>query len=308
MKIEQSVLGAVAVLLAISPGIAATIPSATGVPTPIVITVRQSRGSQPVNLTPGDVKVMEGHTLATVVQLQRLAGDLADMQLFILLDDSTRSSSLGVHLATLKTFVEALPPTTQVGVGYMRNGTFGPVQEFTLDHQKAASALRLPESIPGGNGSPYFALSDLAKHWPSKQATDRRAVLMLTDGVDRYYGTPDEEDPYVDASIKSSLQQGLMVYSIYLRGSGFYGRGTWTTNFAQSRLIEVSENTGGHAYFEDFTDPVSIAPFLKDFEDRLDNQYQLTIASFSGPGVHPVKLRSELPGVKIEGPTHIYVR
>jgi hypothetical protein len=308
MKIEHNVLGAIAVLLAISPAIAATIPSATGVPTSIVITVRQSSVSQPVNLTPADVKVLEGHTLSPVVKLQRLAGDLAEMQLFILLDDSTRSASLGVHLPALKSFVEALPPTTQVAVGYMRNGTFGPVQDFTLDHEKAASALRLPESIPGGNGSPYFALTDLAKRWPSKQPTNRRAVLMLTDGVDRYYGTPDMADPYVDASMQNALKAGVMVYSIYLRGAGLYDRGSWTTNFAQSRLSEVSQETGGHAYFEDFADPVSIAPFLKDFEDRLDNQYQVTIDSFSGPGVHPVKVRSELHGVKIESPTHIYVR
>jgi hypothetical protein len=99
-----------------------------------------------------------------------------------------------------------------------------------------------------------------------------------------------------------------MVYSIYLRGAGVYGRGGWTTNFAQSRLIEVSENTGGHAYFQDFTDPVSISPFLTDFQDRLENQYKVTIEDVNGKGVQPVKVRSEVPGLKIEAPTHIYAR
>jgi hypothetical protein len=116
------------------------------------------------------------------------------------------------------------------------------------------------------------------------------------------------DDPYVDAAIHDTLKEGLMVYSIYLRGAGSYGRSPWVTNFAQSRLIEVGDATGGYAYFQDFTDPVSISPFLKDFQDRLDNQYQVTIAAAPKKGVQPVKLRTELPGLKIQSPTHIYVR
>src|SRR5271155_5824910 len=98
-----------------------------------------------------------------------------------------------------------------------------------------------------------------------------------------------------------------MVYSIYLRGAGD-GWSDWRTNFAQSRLIDVSEETGGFAYFQGFTDPVSISPFLNDFQDRLASQYQVTIEAFGEKGVQPVKLRTELPGLKIQGPSHIYVR
>ncbi len=296
-------------LLAASPGFAGSIPSAGGVPTEVVITARAaSDRSQHETLKAGDVKVLQGNTPVPVVGFERLAGNLADMQLVVLLDDSTRSSSLGIQLPQLKTFIQALPATTQVAVGYMRNGTFSPTQSLTTDHEKAADALRLPQAIPGGNGSPYFALSDLVKHWPSKQATGRRAVLMLTDGVDRYYGSAIMDDPYVDSAMRDALKKGVLVYSIYLRGAGLYGRGGWVTNVAQSRLQEVSQETGGHAYFQDFTDPVSISPFLHNFQDRLNNQYKITIEALNHKGVEPVKLRTEVPGVKIEGPTHIFVR
>ena len=311
MRIVQGVVtGMIAVaFLAASPGISASVQHAAGIPTQLVITVRPApTGSRPESLEAGDLKVLEGNTSAPVVRLQRLAGDLGDMQLFVFLDDSTRSSSLGVQLPELKTFLESLPATTQVAVGYMRNGTFALAQAFTPDHQKAADSLRLPEAIPGENGSPYFALSDLVNHWPSKQATGRRAVLMLTDGVDPYYGTAIMDDPYVDAAARDALKAGVMVYSIYLRGAGLYGRSLWATNFAQSRLDRVSQETGGYAYFQDFTDPVAISPFLSDFRDRLDNQYQVTIEALNRKGVQPVKLRTELPGLKIQGPTHIYVR
>jgi hypothetical protein len=305
MNIEHSVVTGILALtlLAASPGVSASIPSAS-VPTDLIVTAHPAAKG----FEASDVKVMQGKTPVPVVRLERLAGDLADMQLVILLDDSTRSSSLGTQLPELKTFLESLPATTLVAVGYMRNGTFAATQAFTADHQKAAGTLRLPESVPGENGSPYFALSDLVKHWPSTQPTDRRAVLMLTDGVDRYFGSASMDDPYVDTAIRDSLRQGVLVYSIYLRGAGLYGRSDWVTNFAQSRLNEVSQDTGGNAYFQNFSDPVSITPFLTDFEDRLDNQYRVTIQALGEKGVQAVKLRTELPNTKIQGPAKIYVR
>jgi hypothetical protein len=301
----------VAILVTAGPAISAPKTNATAAPTQMVVTVRPALGDNRADgLEGGDLTVLRGNIPAPVVRLERLTGDVADMQLFVLLDDSTRSSSLANQLPELKTFLESLPATTQVAVGYMRNGTFGLVQPLTSDHNKAVGSLRLPASIPGENGSPYFALSDLAKHWPSKQSTNRRAVLMLTDGIDPYYGVANMDDPYVNAAIHDALKEGVMVYSIYLRGAGLYGWGDWITNVAQSHLAQVSEETGGHAYFQGLTDPVTISPFLRDFRDRLDNQYRVTIEAFKSnkKGVQPVKLRAELPGLKIEGPTRMYAR
>jgi len=312
MRIER-VTGIIALaLLAVNSAISASNPNATGVPTKMVITVRPAPGNQrtsnqTTNLEPGELTVLRGNTPMSVLSLQRLAGDLADMQLFVLLDDSTRSSSLSLQFPELKTFLAALPASTSVAIGYMRNGTFSKAQAFTADHQKAISALRLPLAVPGENGSPYFALSDLVKHWPSKEFAGRRAVLMLTDGVDRYWGATVMDDPYVNAAVRDALKAGVMVYSIYLRGAGD-GRSGWVTLAGQSRLIQVSEETGGHAYFQGFTDPVTISSFLTDLQDRFANQYQVTIQGSGEKGEQPVKLRTELPGLKIEGPTHIYVR
>jgi hypothetical protein len=307
MKIQQ-VTGMIALaLLAVSSGISASNPNATDAPAKMVVTVRPGPGSQPKTLEPGELTVLRGNTPMRVLSLQRLTGDLADMQLFILLDDSTRSSSLSLQFPELKTFLAALPSSTQIAIGYMRNGTFSLAQAFTADHQKAAGSLRLPLAVPGENGSPYFALSDLMKHWPSKESAGRRAVLMLTDGVDRYWGAQVMDDPYVDAAVHDALKSGVMVYSIYLRGAGD-GRSGWVTLAGQSHLIQVSEETGGYAYFQGFTDPVTISTFVSDLQDRFANQYLVTIEASGEKGVQPVKLRTELPGLKVEGPTHIYVR
>jgi hypothetical protein len=304
------VAGMIAVAaLAALPGISAPMPNAVSVPAEIVITVRLApNGSPSENLEARDLTVSQGNDRVSVTSLQRLEGDLAGMQLFIFLDDSTGSSSLGAHLPELKAFLGTLPTSTQTAVGYMRNGTFALAQSFTTDRQQAASALRLPNAMPGENGSPYFALTDLVKHWPSKESTGRRAVLMLTDGVDRYYGTSIEDDPYVDAASHEALKEGVTVYSIYLRGAGVYGQSDWVTNVAQSRLEKVSEETGGSAYFEGFRDPVTISPFLNDFHDRLESQYKVTVEALNHKGVQPVKVRTELPRLKIDGPTRICVQ
>ena len=297
MKIEPG--GAIGVLamalMAAGPGIAASTPDAARVSEQMVVTTLPAPGSSAPSLEAGGLTVLQRNRPAPVVSLRRLSGDMANMQLFVLLDNSTRSSSLSLQLPELKTFLESLPATTEVAVGYMQNGTFALAQSFTADHGKAAGSLHLPTAIPGENGSPYFALADLVKHWPSKEATGRRTVLMLTDGVDRYYGSAIMDDPYVDNAIHDALKRGVMVYSIYLRGAGLYGTGAWATNTAQSRLLDVSEETGGYAYFEGFTDPVTIAPFLNDVRDRLANQYEVTFQALNEKGFQPVKLRTSCP-------------
>jgi len=309
MKVGQNLgVGIIGLaFIAVPPGTPSSFPSG-GAPTQMVVTAIPAPGNDaPVSLGADDVSVQVGKLPAHILGSRRLSGDLADTQLFVLLDDSTRSSSLSLQLRELKTFIESLPATTEVAVGYMRNGTASLAQGFVMDHQKAADSLRLPQAIPGENGSPYFALSDLVKHWPSKESAGRRVVLMITDGVDRYFGSSLIDDPYVNQSISDALKHGVQVYSIYLRGAGLYGRGDWTMNVAQSRLSQVSEETGGFAYFLGFTDPVSVAPFLSDFQSRLDHRYVLTIQA-NERGLQPVQVRSELRNLKIVGPTRVYLQ
>jgi hypothetical protein len=274
-----------------------------------VITVKPARANaEAKTLGSNEVVAYTGKNRAQVTALERLQGDQAGMQLFIFLDDSTRSGALGTKIPELKLFVRSLPPSTQVAIGYMRNGGFDLVQGFTDDHSTAAESIRLPQSTPGINGSPYFALSYLVKHWPAKEQTGRRAVLMLTDGVDRYYTSRSNDDPYVAAAIKDSQHLGVLVYSIYMRGEGLFGRGGWTVNMAQSRLDQVSKATGGEAYFEGFTTPVSLMPYLKQFEQRLNNQYRVTFVADKNSGLERVEFRSELPGVKIIAPQQVFVK
>jgi hypothetical protein len=69
----------------------------------------------------------------------------------------------------------------------------------------------------------------------------------------------------------------------------------------------VSDETGGYSYFEGLTNPVNVSPFLKDVQYRLDHQYRVTIQPVAQKGFQPVKLRAEVAGLKVSGPSEIWV-
>jgi VWFA-related protein len=236
-----------------------------------------------------------------------LRGSRSGLQLVVLLDDSSRGN-LGLQLNDIKNFLTALPPNAQVAIGYMRNGSPNLVQNFTTDHAAAAKTLRLPEGSAGINGSPYFCLSALAKHWPGGDSNVRREVVMVTDGVDRYSGGRfDPSNPYVQAATSDAQKAGVIVYSIYYRGAGRADRSFVVTDGGQNYLTQVSNDTGGKVYLEGFGNPVSFAPFLSDLQHKLQNQYELTFVSSAKPGLQQIRVKTSQPNTSLEYPASVPV-
>ena len=307
-KITQFALSAIFGIACASSALAAESAPSQPVAQVIVTAHAQQQKATPPTLDRSDVIVFQGKQRAVVTDLKPLKGDQSKTQLFIYIDDSLRSSALGTQIPALKQFVRQLPSSTEVAIGYMRNGAYALTQDFTTDHARAADTIRLPVSSPGLNGSPYFALSYLAKHWPSKEQTDRRVVLMLTDGVDRYYTTFSTDNPYLQAAEKDAQKAGLLVYSVYMRDAGAYGSSSLGVTLGQSLLNQVSEATGGHSYSEGLNTPVSLTPYLDQFSRALQNQYKLTFVAKDDSGAQSLKLQTELPGVKLTGPRTVYIQ
>src|SRR5207302_5710451 len=154
----------------------------------------------------------------------------AGLELFLLLDDAS-NSSLDSQVQDLRQFIHSQPATTAVGVGYMRDGAVQIVQNLTTDHAQAAKSLRLPLGDPGVSPSPYFSVVDLIKRWPETPV--RREILMISDGIDRYYGS-DPSDPYVDTAVEQAQRAGIIIFSIYSPGVGHYGHSLWRANWGQN--------------------------------------------------------------------------
>lgn len=270
-----------------------------------VVTVNTKSAEDVTTVPRQSISVFENRKLQDVTGWVPLRGARSGLQLVVLLDDSSRGN-LGLQLNDIKSFLNGLPPTTQVAIGYMRNGTPNLVQDFTADHAQAASALRLPSGTAGINGSPYFCLSDLVKHWPGGDANVRREVIMVTDGVDRYSGGRfDPENPYVRAATSDAQKAGVIVYSIYYRGAGRFDQNLGVTDGGQNYLTQVSGDTGGKVYLEGLGNPVSFAPFLSDIQHKLQNQYELTFVSTSKPGLQAIRVQTNQPNTTLQWPARI---
>jgi hypothetical protein len=199
----------------------------------------------------------------------------------------------------IRAFITEQPPTTLVAVGYMQNGTVSLAQNFTQDHAAAAKSLRLPQGFVGAEASPYFSLSEFVKKWPRNPATPRREVLMITDGIDTFYGGG-YTDPYVDTAIQDAQCAGVVVYSLYTAGSGHFAHTYWRIYWGQNYLAQLSEETGGESfYFLGAQAPVSFEPYLNQMGQRLMRQFLLTFLAKpqKKAGTEPVKVSSEIRGV-----------
>lgn len=282
--------------------------STNGVPAHMVVTVEPHHGSAVPAVNREDVMVYEGKDRDKVTEWIPAQGDRAGLELFLLLDDGS-NSSLGTQLNDLRKFINAQPASTKIGIAYMQNGMAKIVQELTSDHAAAANALRLPMGVRGANGSPYFSLSDLIKHWPESSA--RREVLMASDGIDLYYGTGDLDDPYVNEAVDNAQRADILVSVIYTPGVGHLGHDYWQTYWGQLYLAQVADRTGGESYYIGFNGPpVAFAPYLDDLTERFSHQYFLTFLAKppKKSGFQPVKLRTEVPNVDLVSAERVWVQ
>jgi hypothetical protein len=279
----------------------------------MIVTVQSKNHDQAApKVEKDDVLVYVGGRRAKVDGWSALTGEDAPVQLFLVLDSSSRTSAVGTHIGELRGFLRSLPPTVSTAVGYMTNGRVQVAEHFTTDHEAAASAVALPGGSVGSNASPYFAISDLAKHWPAPPSNARRVMLCLTNGIDPYDLSVDfSQDIYLQAAVADAQRAGIQVYSIYLAGQGGIGRSLYGIDLGQSKLSIIADQTGGYLYWQGFTTPVSLIPYLGDFKQRLDNQYRLVFESPADsvkPALEDVRVKTELSRVQLTSASMVYVR
>ncbi len=138
----------------------------------------------------------------------------------------------------------------------------------------------------------------------------RREVLMISDGIDRYYGAGDYQDPYLDAAIDDAQRAGIIISSIYTPGLGHFGHSYYQTYWGQLYLAKLSEKTAGESYYVGFNGPpVAFAPYLDQLSARLTHQYLLTFLAQppKKAGLQSVKIATEVSNADLVAPDRIYV-
>jgi len=278
-----------------------------GVPEHMLVTVEAHHGKTVPDVSRADVMVYEGKDRDQVTDWVPAQGDHAGLELFILLDDGS-GFNLGSQLDSIRKFIGAQPASAKIGVAYMQNGIAKVEQAPTTDHDLASKALRLPMGMAGVNASPYFAISDLAKKWPA--SPDRREIVMASDGIDRYYGTGDLQDPYLDAAIHDAERANIVVYAIYEPGAGHFSHSYWQSYWGQMYLSRLGEETGGEAYYIGMSGaPVSFDPFLEETAQHLEHQYWVTFQAKvpKKSGWQRVKVSTEVSNAELVTAHEMYV-
>ena len=282
---------------------------ATGLPGQgqAVVTILPARGAeQTLNLSVQDVRTLKvGGHISQATGLTPLRSRPVEL---VLLIDAGARASLGTQMGEISRFVQELPPHTKTAIAYMEEGRAVFAEPFSSDPAVVLKSLHLPSGPPGASASPYFCLSDLAKHWPSQDASARREVVMVTDGVDNYDRRFDPEDPYVQAAIDDAVRARMIVYSIYWTNTGRFDRRMYGANAGQDLLYEVAQATGGNSYWMGTGNPVSFQPYFADINRRLDNQYELDFMTPAGskPQIENLKLKLNAPA-KVDAPQQVYV-
>jgi hypothetical protein len=293
-------------------------PNTTTVPAQMVVSVEPTHGTEVPVVGREDVMVFQGRERDEVKDWIPLQGENARLELFVLLDDASQAG-LASRLDDLRQFINSQPPTTAVGLGYMRNGVVDVVERFTSDHAKVANSIRLPLGNVGAMADPYLSIVDVIKQWPTNSPAQplmnrwpdvpvRHEILVVSDGIDRFGGTG-LANPYVDEAIVEAQRAGVIIYAIYANGVGRYGRSFWRVNWGQTYLSEIAEETGGEAFYLGHETAVSFTPYLEDLNRRLTHQYLLAFFAKPDkkPGLQRIKLRTEVPNAELVGAEKVYL-
>jgi VWFA-related protein len=213
-------------------------------------------------------------------------------------------SSMSNEIRGIGDFIRKLPPGSRVMIAYLSSGSLRVRQKFTGDLERAAKGLRIP--VSSASASPYnpFALTrDAVKRFES-QPVGRRAVLLISDGVDLSRGFTNSSPSMstdLQRTVVESQRLGVAVYSIFAPTVG--GSDPLLVNNGQGSLTRLSDETGGRAFMQGTGAPVSIDKFLRDLDALLSRQFALTyLSTHADKGFHKVRVVASMTDGEIYYP------
>ena len=139
----------------------------------------------------------------------------------------------------------------------------------------------------------------------ASQPVGRRAVLLVSDGIDISRGVESSLPGSgfdLQRAINEAQRLGVAVYSIYeptVEASNQFLIGN-----GQGSLARLSNETGGRAFFEGTSAPVSIDHSLRDVDTLLSRQFALTyLSTHTDKGFHKVRVVATLGEGEVYYPT-----
>lgn len=255
----------------------------------------------------GELQYVEGLEVFEDGERQEIlttrGGPLSPLTLSVLIQDDL-GSSVANEIEGLKNFIRGLPPGSRVMVGYLRSGSLQVRQKFTNDLEKAARTLRIPVGSPAFSPlNPFVQTREAVKRYES-QPVGRRAILLVSDGLDisrGIEGSSPASSIDLQRAINEAQRNGVAVYAIYAHPGGQIPT---LVNNGQGSLERLASETGGQAFFQGTSAPVSFDRFLNEINQLLARQFALTyLSTHPEKGFHRLRVVTETSGVKLHHPS-----
>lgn len=276
-----------------------------GKPVTVPVTIRVKEETELQNI---DLSIHEDGEPQTIISLRGI-GTSTPITLAVLIQEDL-VPSVGNEIKDLADFIRQLPKGSRVMVGYLRTGSLQVKQRFTIDLDKAASALRPPSGFASSSPyNPYVEVIEALKRFEG-QPLGRRAILLVSDGLDVSRGV-DSSSPTqsvdLQRAVNESQRRGVAIYGFYAPTVLAAANPALVSN-AQSSLLRLSDETGGLAFFQGTGAPVSFRPFITELDTSLQKQAALTfLSTHLKKGFHKIEVKSSTPGVRVAYPSG-YVR
>lgn len=275
-----------------------------------IFTRKEIKENQPEEFVQaGDIFVKEDGDPQTILSIRSVG--TAPLAIAVLIQDDL-TSSVNLELNGIRKFIRGLPQGSRVMVGYLRGGTLQVRQKFTEDLEKAASAVRIVAgSTSFASGNPYDQVEEAVKRFEALPA-GRRAILLVSDGLDTSRGIESSSPSQsldLDRAISKAQRKSIAVYSFYTASALTENGNSLLALNGQGSLNRLSEETGGRAFFQGTSSPVSFDPFFRDLNASLNRQFALTyLSTHFKKGFHKIEVSSTNPEVKIEHPSGYFYK
>jgi len=272
-----------------------------GAPRPVTIPVTIKVNKPEAEIRVVDLLVREDGEVQSLLSIRRPADN--PVTLAVLLQDDL-GSSIANEARGVADFIRNLPSGSRVMVGYIRSGSLQVRRRFTNDLERAAASVRPPlGSASASPFNPYVEIIEALRRFDA-QPLGRRAILVVSDGLDVSHGL-DSSSPSdsldLSRAIREAQRRSVAIYSIFAPAAAS-GNGLLIAN-GQSSLQKLSDETGGRAFFQGTSAPVSFQPFLREISSTLERQIALTyLSTHPNKGFHRLDVKPLDRDVEVRHP------
>lgn len=236
-------------------------------------------------------------------ELSRRIPSDSPMTLAILLQDDL-ASSVSVEAKTVAEFIRNQPGGSRVMVAYIRQGTLDVRRKFTNELERAAQSVRPPLGLASASPyNPYVEIIEGLRRFDS-QPLGRRAMVVVSDGLDisRGFDTSSPSQSFdLQRAISEAQKRSVAIYSIFVP-SAASASPVLSLN-GQSCLERLSNETGGRAFFQGTSAPLSFLPFLREIDSLMQKQIALTyLSTHTTKGFHKLEIKPLEGDVEIRHP------